>query len=190
MTEGADELAALIDTHLARYPEAGIADIYKLLHQATFGPGHLIASKKAAREWLEQEIEQLTPSREEPLVESIHPEGLIVRLHLRPYLSYETRSKPLLDVLARSAEQVVGDSETMERRWRVFEALCQPGAPYAPRFETREISLFGRIRRQERWPATHHSPAYERAYRPKYRVLTRAEADALGEKINAPFEVV
>ena len=50
-----ERVVALIRTHLARYPQMQLADIYKLLHQAAFGPGHLIASKKAAREWLEHE---------------------------------------------------------------------------------------------------------------------------------------
>ena len=30
-------VVALIRTHLARYPQMQIADIYKLLHQAAFG---------------------------------------------------------------------------------------------------------------------------------------------------------
>ena len=68
-----DRIVALIRTHLDRYPDAGIQDVYKLLHQATFGPGHAISSKKAAREWLGQESGQVTPTAAEALVESIHP---------------------------------------------------------------------------------------------------------------------
>jgi hypothetical protein len=185
-----EPLQVLIQTHLARYPESEIVDVYKLLHQATFGPGHLIASKKATREWLERESELLTPSTKAPLVESIHPDGQIVRLHLRPYLAYGGQIKLLLNAFVRSAEQVQGEPDTMARRWEFFEGLCQPGAIYADRFDLQEVVLFGRIRTREGWSAMHHSPAYQAAHKPYYRVLTRAEAEDLCGKIDAPWEVV
>jgi hypothetical protein len=185
-----ERLHALIQMHMARYPQFEVMDVYKLLHQATFGPGHLIASKKAAREWLDSECEQLTPSTDEPLNESIHPDGLIVRLHLRPYLAHEGKTKLLLEALIRSAEQVQGDQDLMARRWALFEEGCQPGGVYAARFDPQEVRLFGRTRRQEQWPAMHHSPAYQTAYQPHYRVLTRTEAEALCAKIGQVFEVV
>jgi hypothetical protein len=186
----ADRVMELIQTHMVRYPESGIMDVYKLLHQGTFGPGHLIASRKAAREWLEQEIGLLTPSTNEPLIESVHPDGAIVRLHLRPYVAYRGKVRPLLMAFVRSAEQIQGELDTMARRWEQFDALCQPDGRYTNRFPLREVRLFGRVRAKEDWPAIHHSPGYNAAYRPRYRVLTRAEAEALCEKISAPCEVV
>jgi len=96
-------VAELIRVHLDRYPESHIADVYKLLHQAVFGLGHLVANKKAAREWLENEAGKVTPTHEDLLVESVHPEAAIVRLHLRPYLAYGGKIKPLVDAMARSA---------------------------------------------------------------------------------------
>ena len=185
-----ERLHALIQTHMARYPRLEVMDVYKLLHQATFGPGHLIASKKAAREWLDSECDQLASSTDEPLNENIHPDGLIVRLHLRPYLAGEGKTKPLLEALIRSAEQVQGDPDLMARRWALFEAGCQPGGVYAARFELQEVRLFGRMRRQEQWSAMHHSPTYQTAYQPHYRVLTRTEAEALSAKFRQVFEVV
>lgn len=185
-----EPLPVLIQTHLLRYPRSEITDVYKLLHQATFGPGHLITNKKAAREWLERESERLIPTNKEALVESIHPAGQIVRLHLRPYLAYGGKIKLLLDALIRSAEQTQGEAGLMARRWAVFNELCQPGGTYADRFDHQEIMLFGRTREREGWSAAHHSPAYQSAYQPCYRVLTRAEAENLCRKINAPFTVV
>jgi hypothetical protein len=185
-----DRVAALIHTHLTRYPDSKIADVYKLLHQAAFGPGHLIASKKAALEWLEQESGMVMPSQDSPLVENIHPDGAMVRLHLRPYLAREGNLKPLLEALVRSAEQVPGDAESMDRWWRVFETLCQAGAPHTDLFELREVALFGRVSSRDHWPAARHSPTYYAAYHPAYRVLTRSEAEALCTKLTLPFIVV
>jgi hypothetical protein len=183
-----ERLAALLHIHVSRYPECGVMDMYKLVHQATFGPGHLVASKKTAREWLERETGSLTPLRKAPLVESVHPDGLIVRLHLRPYLAYGVPLKLLLEALVRSAELVQGDPDVMARRWSFFEGLCQ--SVYAGRFDRQETVLFGRTRAREGWPAVHHSPTYQAAYQPRYRVLARAEAENVSAKISAPFEVI
>jgi len=185
-----ERLVALIRTHLARYPQMQIADIYKLLHQAVFGPGHLIASKKAAREWLEHEAGRVSPSAESPLVENVHPDAQIVRLHLRPYLALGGGLKPLLEAFVRSAEQVSGDAQQMAAWWQVFESLCSKGALCADVCEQREAALFGRVRAQEQWPAVHHSPAYYAVYQPAYRVLTATEAGALCRKLRVPLAVV
>jgi hypothetical protein len=185
-----DALAEMIQTHVARYPAAEVADVYKLLHQATFGPGHLITDKRAAREFLEQECGQLTPSPAEALVESIHPAGEIVRVHLRPYLAISQRLNWLLDAFVRSAEQVEGSRALMAQRWLVFESLCAGDETLGERMPMREVRLFGTFRADELWPAVNHSPAYVAAYQPKYRVLTCSEAEALCGRLKVPFEVV
>ncbi|HEX3050496.1 MAG TPA: hypothetical protein VHP83_07570 [Aggregatilineaceae bacterium] len=186
-----ERLASLIQTHLARYPHMELFDVYKLLHQATFGPGHAITNKKAAREYLDEESAKAvsTPPRE-PLLENIHPDGLIMRLHLRPYLAYRGSLKILLEAFIRSADQVRGDRDQMAWCWSRFEAMCELSEPSAGRFDCRELALFGRMRARELWPAVHHSPTYNEAYDPVYRVLTRQEAETVCRKINVPFDVV
>ncbi|NDJ75434.1 MAG: hypothetical protein GYB65_04170 [Chloroflexi bacterium] len=185
-----EQVIDLIHTHRARYAGMEIADVYKLLHQATFGPGHLIKGRKAALEWLEEEAVRREPNPQEPLVENIHPTGEIVRFHIRAYLMHRTDVNWLLDAFIRSAAQVEGDPETMALRWQVFVDLCQPGNRCADDMPLREVRLFGRARAAEHWPAVHHSPYFQRAYVPSYRVLTRHEAETLCQKLKVPFEVV
>ncbi|MBN1562429.1 MAG: hypothetical protein JXA10_01220 [Anaerolineae bacterium] len=196
-------LITLLQTQLARYPQSEVADIYKLLHQATFGPGHLIDNKRAAREFLEQECDQLTPSTEAALVENIHPTGAIVRVHLRPYLALGARLNWLLDAFVRAAKQVAGDPAVMAARWQQFESYCETACTsgnaknnstgnvtnkaQAPSLSLREAQLFGKFRAAEGWPAVHHSPTYATAYQPKYRVLTCKEAEALCARLKVPF---
>ncbi len=186
---GEERLAALIRAHLARYPALEVADVYKLLYQATFGPGHAVVSKKAAREWLEQEAGKANLSLSEPLIVSVHPDGEIVRLQVRPYLLQGGQLKWLLDAFVRSSSAVHGDPALMAARWQVFVDLCQRGGPLAGEFSTREVRLFGMVRAAEHWPAVHHSPTYCAAYRPFYRVLLAEEAAALCDKLGVPFEV-
>lgn len=185
-----DGLIVLIQTHLTRYPESEVADVYKLLHQATFGSGHMITDKRAAREFLQQECDQIAPSTNAGLLECIHPAGEIVRMYLRPYLALTTRVNWLLDAFVRSAGQVEGDPAVMAERWSQFESLCETDTTEGKRFGLREAQLFGRVRSGEGWPAVHHSPAYVRTYQPKYRVLTRAEAEDLCARLKVPFEAV
>jgi len=186
---GDDRLVALITAHMARYPALEVADIYKLLHQATFGPGHAVADKKAAREWLEQEAGQAGAATGEPLVERAHPEEHIVRLHLRPYLAQGGKLKWLLEAFVRSASAVSGDPAVMVARWQTFADACQLNGPLAGEFPARELRLFGMVRAAEHWPAVQHSPVYSASYRPAYRVLVAGEAAALCDRLGAPFEI-
>ena len=185
-----ERVASLILAHLERYPASQIADVYKLLHQATFGIGHLIANKKTARAWLDHEIGLITPAAAGAVAEHIHPDGLIVRLHLRPYLGQGGSAKALLDAMVRAAGEMQGDPDILRQRWERLVDLCQPGGPCAERFALREVRLMGQVRAREGWPAVHHSRDYISAYQPVYRVLTRAEAEALCKKQDIPFEVI
>lgn len=184
------EIVSLVATHLGRYPASDIADVYKLLHQGVYGPGHSIPNKKLAREWLEHERDQVQPDRSLPLVESIHPAGVMVRVHLRPYRAYETKVAPLMDAFVRSAQAVEGDASTLAAWWAIFAAQVAPGGRWADRFDAREVALFGHVRAEAQWAAVHHSPAFVRAYAPAYRVLTRDDAERLCAKIGAPFALI
>src|SRR5579859_4487550 len=115
-----EKVQALIRTHVQRYSEIDILDIYKLLHQAVFGPGHAIKSVKPAREWLERESEILQPAPVHPLLENIHPDQAIVRVHLRPYLAMKGSLSKLLDAFVESSKTVQGDAKTMDAWWKIF----------------------------------------------------------------------
>ena len=182
-----EAVAALIWAHVQRYHAIDILDIYKLLHQGVFGPGHAITNQRAAREWLERESAALKPNAGELLVESVHPQAEIVRIHLRPYLAASGSLRKLLDAFIQSSRAVTGSPETMAAWWGVFQDMTAPGAPLANRFPARTVSLIGRARAAEHWPATHHSPPYDQAYCPAYRVLTADIAAKLLRDQNIPF---
>jgi hypothetical protein len=186
-----ERVAALINTHVQRYPEIDTLDIYKLLHQAVFGPGHAITGEKAhksAREWLERESELLKPATVEPLIESIHPDGAVVRVHLRPYLAARGKLNKLLEGFLESSRLVVGDPATMAAWWAIFQEMVN--GPLSQRFNARTVFLEGQTRARENWPASHHSPRFDRAYQPAYRVLAYPVAEALLRQQKLLFKVV
>lgn len=185
-----EKIAELIQTHTRRYPEMEILDVYKLLHQAVFGPGHAIKNQKAAREWLERESELFVPNTDDPLIENIHPDGQIVRVHLRPYIGLHGSLGKLLDAFVQSSKVINGDMETMAAWWALFQQMVNPGGQFAARFDARTVMLEGRTHERERWPASHHSPPFDRAYKPAYRVLTRQIAEDLLRDQKLKIEII
>lgn len=181
-----DKVEALIQRYVQRYTAIDIQDIYKLLHEAVFGPGHPITNRKAAQEWLERQSQLLEPALTQPLLESIHPDDAVVRLHLRPYLALNGSLKKLLTASVESSKLISGDGETMAAWWAIFQHMIGEGGPLANRFDARTVALIGRTRTNEKWPAEHHSAAFDAAYKPAYRVLTRTLAEKLlkDQKLN------
>jgi hypothetical protein len=185
-----EAIAGLIRTHVNRYPAIDILDVYKLLHQAVFGPGHAITNQRATREWLERESELLVPSYDEAILENIHPQGQIVRVHLRPYLAVRGNLEKLLDGYIRSAAAVQGNIETMTAAWNVFQSMAESNELPVNRFSARTVALVGRTRASENWPASHHSPAYDQTYKPAYRVLTLSLAETLLKAQKIAYNII
>jgi hypothetical protein len=171
-----DKLATLIQTHLQRYPEMDLLDVYKMLHQSVFGPGHAIKNQKVAREWLDRECGLLQPKRGLLLVENVHPDGEIVRIHLRPYLAEGGSLGKLLDGFVQSSKTVHGELHTMAHLWDAFLQMIQPGERFSKQFDERIALLIRQTQHNADWPANHHSPVFDRTYKPAYRVLTLAQA--------------
>jgi hypothetical protein len=184
-----DKVAALIRAHVQRYPDMEILDVYKLLHQAAFGPGHAIQNQRAAREWLERESELYAPDASEALVENIHPDGVVVRIHLRPYLAAHGNLNDLLRGFIESSRAIAGDPDSLAAWWAIFQKLGG-GGTLGKRFDPRVIALEGRTHAAEYWSATQHSPIYERTYHPAYRVLGQVQAEAVLKAQNLPFHPV
>lgn len=162
-----DSLVALIQTHLERYPEMDFMDVYKLLHQAAFGLGNTQVTRKAEREWLEEEYRIHKPDPKFRLMDVVSPDGKWVRLHLRPYMAAGGKIEPLLEAVVNSAQQVDLTLDRMAASWELFEQWVRD----SERFPLREVILFGEVQAAQLWPAVPHSPAFVRAYRPLYRVL-------------------
>jgi hypothetical protein len=111
-------------------------------------------------------------------------------VNLRPYLAARGSLKKLLDAFIQSSKDVTGEAATMFAWWSVFQPMTEAGGPLANRFSHRTVALIGRTRAEEKWPASHHSPLYDRTYQPAYRVVTRLLAEELLQKQKIPFSVI
>jgi hypothetical protein len=188
-------LAGVLDWHRQRYPLLQARDVYKLVHQGVFGPGHIITSAAGARRALVDElaalqVQSLTSKvqrQTEPEFEPIDPGGRLVRVNLRPFLREgggrkaeggrvrEERRRHvgcdwLVTALVESAS-MKGSHLQMARRLSAAIGWCRASLPV----QAAELEEIAARARDANYPAFHHSPAYRRAYQPAYRVVILPE---------------
>ena len=184
-------LSAILTSHSRRYPLLQARDVYKLVHQGVFGPGHIIASAAGARRALATEGRlqnadcRMQNGGEEDLLEPIDPENRLVRVNLRPMLRMKGEggkrkdreggadAEWLVSALVESARRVKGDPEQMKRRLAAAVRWCRKNLPR----QAVELERMAARAEESGFPAFHHSPAYAKAYRPAYRVVLRACLD-------------
>lgn len=149
------------------YPKASAADLYKFAHHGIMGSEHAVRDTAPVRAWMTRELSQLaagsivrTHPVNDPLVEVLPPDGRFVRIHLRPFVQARGDTESLLQAFIATANGARGDTA----RFACAESALGTAA-------ARE--LFAEQRRKG-FPAVHHSPGYEAAYGPAYRVVEAA----------------
>jgi hypothetical protein len=173
MSAGPDPLTSVLDWHLAHYPLIRAADIYKLVHQSVFGPGHIITDPAAARAALAAELAAV---RRRCCLQSVEPEepldpaGRLIRVNLEPLRAVADAADRLLPVLLATAAEVTGDAGLMSSR--LAEALAWSREKLAEQVEPLAALIIESA--AGGWPARHHSAVYATAYRPAYRVVSAA----------------
>lgn len=169
-------LRAILLEQTSRYPSMREQDVYKLLYQAARGPAHAALDQRLARLWLDREIvmlrakRALAPLAGEPLLEEIDPHGQLVRVNLRPFLAAGGDAVRLADAFAQTA------AEFRQNPTRLDEYLAAAGDAIQAgmiRLDPEILGQFAADQRAASYPAVHHSPEYERAHIPAYRVVLR-----------------
>ena len=163
-------------------PDLRIEDAYKWLVHATRGGEHAIASEFAARKWLDGEWATLGPPQpDEPLWVPLVADGRIGRLNLRPYRAQGGATEPLLAAFLASAKSYDASPARFLKAWKgLGRALQRNPQGHLTHAEWKRID---RTVRPRGYPALHHSPEYEQARSPAYRVLTATEARHLIEDL-------
>jgi hypothetical protein len=150
-----------------------VQDAYKLLHQESFGPGHLLADTAVARRSLFEELAVLDTTVDgDPLLERISTTGSAVRVNLRPFKRLGLSADSLLSVLIHSSMHFALDTARFTREWTELLSLIRYGLlpPLSGDLSTWE----DRVQKGD-LATVHHSPEYVRAYSPAYRVVLREE---------------
>lgn len=160
----------VVAAQLGRYPEMRAEDVYKLAHQATFGPAHLITDEAAARRYLLAELGVVAPDPGSPLVEPLADEPRLVRVNLGPFKASGGDPEVLLRALVATAASVHGEATAMRGRLDAALEVMRAGGRAD---EAERLRALGAELEVRGFPAGHHSEAYTRSYRPAYRVVRR-----------------
>ena len=166
-------------------PELRIEDAYKWLFHATRGGEHAVANEVLARRWLENEWATLGPPQpDEPAWVPLTLDGRIGRLNLRPYRAQGGAPDALLAAFLADAKSFDASPARLRAAWRALgrDLKKQP----VGHLTWAEWQRLDREMRARDYPANHHSPEYERARQPAYRVLTGAAARRLLEPAAGP----
>lgn len=165
-----DAIVPVLQAQLRRYPAMQIEDVYKLVYQDAFGNGHLITDAAEARAYLRSELDSVVADGTEPLVESLSPDGSVVRVNLRPFKARGTDPKLLVDAMLASAPRLRPRPDAFEKWWQeIVDAAARGAIP----FDSAALRSFAAAKKAEGYPAIHHSDAYESRYHPAYRVVLR-----------------
>jgi hypothetical protein len=158
-------IEVILRAHIARYPAMQIQDVYKLLQQAALGSEHAISSAVGARQWLLQELAEMGTRPEEAMIDPISADGQIVRVHLRPFVAQGRDPETLLNAFLRTAQEFRGDPKILNNYWHAAQSTQH--------FPQTAMHAFIESMQARAYPAVHHTPEYERLYRPAYRVVWR-----------------
>ena len=111
-------------------------------------------------------------------------DGRIGRLNLRPYRAQGGAPDALLAAFLADAKSFDASPARLRAAWRALgrDLKKQP----VGHLTWAEWQRLDREMRARDYPANHHSPEYERARQPAYRVLTGAAARRLLEPAAGP----
>ncbi len=161
----------VVARQVARFPRMQPQDLYKLVFQAALGSRHAGLDSAMAREWLDQEVAGLQPWSDEAVLDTISADGRMVRVNLRPYLAAGGSRDALLRAFIGTARDFLGSEAALRRDLDLAERMAD--ARLLP-FSRADLHAYFEQMRARGYPAVEHSPGYEAAYRPAYRVVLRS----------------
>jgi len=165
-----------LNEQLRLHPGMQVEDVYKLVHQGTFGNGHLITDEAEARRYLLSELESVKADATEEFVEVLDGRATIVRVNLRPFKARGIDPQLLVGAMIASAKAIHPDPAAFERSWReIVDAAGRGSLPWS----ADALRAFAAAKKAEGYPAIHHSDVYVATYSPAYRVVTIEEAAKL-----------
>ena len=132
------QCAESLKQYAARYPQAEPADLYKLVFQDLYGPGHLLTDSAAAARYIGREVQEMDASAYPqyprsiddgpfPLYEYTLCDSNFVRVNLI-LVKHGIISLPeLVSAVMRSAEgMVTPDAKYVMSHSAAFKAACDP----------------------------------------------------------------
>ncbi|MEO0025651.1 MAG: hypothetical protein ABIK54_02670 [candidate division WOR-3 bacterium] len=167
------ELPAILDWHFSRYPLWKAEDIYKLIYQGVFGPGHLAVEREGVEQGLRVELSRVRGCFTDEPVEPVDPDGLLVRVNLAPVAGSPEKQQALIAALMTTIREFVPAPERLLPRLEQAREWCAVHLPA-------ERSRLERLIQEKPEPPV-HSGLYRRVYQPAYRLILARLSPAFGQ---------
>ncbi len=151
-----------------------ISDAFKLLQQATMGSEHAVPDASAAAAWMEREWSTLGQGPVEPMVDTLGRRGRYARIHLRAYRESGGDPARLTAAFVATAASATGDTAQLG-------CALDAVAPVVP-WDSAQWRTEATTWRRAGYPSMHHSPGYEAAHHPAYRVIAVERSASLLEQ--------
>ncbi|MES2304559.1 MAG: subclass B3 metallo-beta-lactamase [Gemmatimonadota bacterium] len=144
-------------------------DAFKLLQQATLGSEHAVRDPLEPARWMTREWASLGDGPAEPLVDTLGANGAFARIHLRPWRATGRAPSEVVTAFVATARTATADTTALRCAIRAVVALAHDGQV---RWDADSVTAQGRRWEAAHFPAVDHSPRFEAAYRPAYRVVS------------------
>lgn len=160
-----------ITYQMEKYPESTLIDLYKNFFQDRFGPGHLIENTEAAHDYLHHEL-AYTPAEFTEVAEPTGWQHNFYRVNLAIVKNEIISCDALLDALVRSANNVKPLSmKEWQKEWSEIEAIIKTMQLSLPNYKEDKKEIDAKL--AEGIYVGHHSDAYNKAYDPHYRIISK-----------------
>lgn len=163
------ETEELLLHHYEAYPKLQIQDIFKFLHQSSFGCEHLVEDEEGVIKFIEEEASECKFYGQN-LIEDLGGEYCRVNLnYIKKGMSAETLGK----LFCLSAKTVENGTQLLEDKLLVLTRLVK-----TKKIPFSEIDLQNEIIKWKEagYPACRHSEEFRQEYYPAYRVIKKEYA--------------
>ena len=121
-----------VSVQLELYPESRLQDLYKSFFQDRFGPGHIIADRESALNYICAELAE-ADTLMGPITEPCGWQGNYVRVNLSVIADGLMTAEEMTDALMASAKEVTADDiERWKAEWAQIEAIIEKTHPDLP----------------------------------------------------------
>jgi len=171
------ELFNLVISHLSRYPDMEVQDVYTLIYQGAMGVGYYSMDAGGFEERLIKEFEETMADEKKTLWETIRPDGELVRVHMSALKTRGVQPQALSTLCLWTASIFKGDEQDLMDGWATFWHICRDNR--LSKFPEKEIFEFDEWIKKNKYPSTHHSAVFRNAYDPHYRLVRREVLNTL-----------
>ena len=164
-----EAVKAAVAAQMESFPESRLQDLYKSFFQDRFGPGHMIADRQSALDYILSEWAS-ADTLIGPRMESCGWQGNYVRVNLSVLADGLMTAEELTDALMASAKEVrEEDIEGWKAEWAEILAIIEKEYPDIPDLQKDKARIDELLSSGQY--ACHHSAAYNAAYHPHYRII-------------------